>query len=129
MMQWVPEGLCSRPYHVSVALFFFFKAEDGIRDKLVTGVQTCALPISRRTRHGRAARSQLVDVPDRGSRRLRGGLSRRRQSHVERRSLLRPRRRAERGRRRLHRSGGRRVGEEGWSWGWADHLKKKKNKL
>src|SRR2546425_3328678 len=25
--------------------FFFFKAEDGIRDKLVTGVQTCALPI------------------------------------------------------------------------------------
>src|SRR3989441_6431699 len=27
--------------------FFFFQAEDGIRDKLVTGVQTCALPISR----------------------------------------------------------------------------------
>src|SRR2546425_8031188 len=27
-------------------LFFFFQAEDGIRDKLVTGVQTCALPIS-----------------------------------------------------------------------------------
>src|SRR5205823_7925973 len=25
---------------------FFFQAEDGIRDKLVTGVQTCALPIS-----------------------------------------------------------------------------------
>ena len=24
---------------------FFFKGEDGIRDKLVTGVQTCALPI------------------------------------------------------------------------------------
>src|SRR2546423_9539452 len=28
--------------------FFFFQAEDGIRDKLVTGVQTCALPISAR---------------------------------------------------------------------------------
>src|SRR2546425_837467 len=28
--------------------FFFFQAEDGIRDKLVTGVQTCALPISSR---------------------------------------------------------------------------------
>src|SRR6266536_496973 len=28
--------------------FFFFQAEDGIRDPLVTGVQTCALPISRR---------------------------------------------------------------------------------
>src|SRR5687767_15991521 len=27
-------------------LIFFFQAEDGIRDKLVTGVQTCALPIS-----------------------------------------------------------------------------------
>src|SRR5438105_11419056 len=25
--------------------FFFFQAEDGIRDPLVTGVQTCALPI------------------------------------------------------------------------------------
>ena len=26
-------------------VFFFFQAEDGIRDRLVTGVQTCALPI------------------------------------------------------------------------------------
>src|SRR5258708_26172214 len=26
--------------------FFFFQAEDGMRDDLVTGVQTCALPIS-----------------------------------------------------------------------------------
>src|SRR5256886_13736300 len=29
-----------------VASFFFFQAEDGIRDLTVTGVQTCALPIS-----------------------------------------------------------------------------------
>src|SRR5438105_15946074 len=29
-----------------VIVFFFFQAEDGIRDPLVTGVQTCALPIS-----------------------------------------------------------------------------------
>src|SRR5450432_1156424 len=28
------------------ARFFFFPAEDGIRDLIVTGVQTCALPIS-----------------------------------------------------------------------------------
>src|SRR6266404_7718572 len=28
-----------------ICYFFFFQAEDGIRDKLVTGVQTCALPI------------------------------------------------------------------------------------
>src|SRR5699024_11507154 len=27
-------------------LFFCFQAEDGIRDRNVTGVQTCALPIS-----------------------------------------------------------------------------------
>src|SRR5437667_8698180 len=31
-------------------LFFFFQAEDGIRDRDVTGVQTCALPISPRSR-------------------------------------------------------------------------------
>src|SRR3989475_2319601 len=30
----------------SLRLFFFFQAEDGIRDLTVTGVQTCALPIS-----------------------------------------------------------------------------------
>src|SRR2546422_6443586 len=30
-----------------VAIFFFFQAEDGIRDVAVTGVQTCALPISK----------------------------------------------------------------------------------
>src|SRR2546430_6916726 len=30
----------------SVIVFFFFQAEDGIRDLTVTGVQTCALPIS-----------------------------------------------------------------------------------
>src|ERR1017187_10628922 len=38
--------------------FFFFQAEDGIRDTSVTGVQTCALPISRQ--------------PDAEYRRLRG---------------------------------------------------------
>ena len=30
---------------ISFVLFFFFQAEDGIRDHCVTGVQTCALPI------------------------------------------------------------------------------------
>src|SRR5206468_4933516 len=37
-------------------LFFFFQAEDGIRDLIVTGVQTCALPISLR----RFGEAQLV---------------------------------------------------------------------
>src|SRR3989440_800137 len=31
---------------LSAMFFFFFQAEDGIRDLIVTGVQTCALPIS-----------------------------------------------------------------------------------
>src|SRR5258708_1953025 len=33
---------------IRLLFFFFFQAEDGIRDDLVTGVQTCALPISGR---------------------------------------------------------------------------------
>src|SRR2546425_1295176 len=36
--------------HIILFYFFFFQAEDGIRDKLVTGVQTCALPIYPRAR-------------------------------------------------------------------------------
>src|SRR5207249_9197856 len=53
--------------------FFFFQAEDGIRDRNVTGVQTCALPIScdtRRTRRraprassARGPRSRRRDTP------------------------------------------------------------------
>src|SRR2546428_8806745 len=51
---------------ISLRSFFFFQAEDGIRDLIVTGVQTCALPISghgrviadRRPRH--AARNPLA---------------------------------------------------------------------
>src|SRR2546430_4491718 len=39
-MEYVQDTLCSS--------FFFFQAEDGIRDLTVTGVQTCALPISSR---------------------------------------------------------------------------------
>src|SRR6266498_496040 len=31
---------------IMICFFFFFQAEDGIRDADVTGVQTCALPIS-----------------------------------------------------------------------------------
>src|SRR5688572_33436642 len=34
-------------------IFFFFQAEDGIRDLTVTGVQTCALPICSATREYR----------------------------------------------------------------------------
>src|SRR3989449_1570393 len=33
-------------WYITFSFFFFFQAEDGIRDVAVTGVQTCALPIS-----------------------------------------------------------------------------------
>src|SRR6478672_7280802 len=42
-------------YDLSIALVFFFQAEDGIRDLIVTGVQTCALPIC-----GQAAADRLA---------------------------------------------------------------------
>src|SRR6266481_7337982 len=42
--------------------FFFFQAEDGIRDGTVTGVQTCALPISKFCRHA-AYRQNFVPTP------------------------------------------------------------------
>src|SRR2546422_8068424 len=39
---------------MNLVVFFFFQAEDGIRDVAVTGVQTCALPIS--------AHAELMEV-------------------------------------------------------------------
>src|SRR6266404_6997925 len=59
---------------VYLVYFFFFQAEDGIRDKLVTGVQTCALPIScggrREDRSSACAAARagdpLVNLPARG---------------------------------------------------------------
>ena len=44
-------GYCQFLYVTnSIFFFFFFQAEDGIRDTSVTGVQTCALPICEMTR-------------------------------------------------------------------------------
>src|SRR2546430_6828160 len=49
-----------------LVLFFFFQAEDGIRDLTVTGVQTCALPIlvtkEPRTWHARMRSSIITGV-------------------------------------------------------------------
>src|SRR5437762_9424900 len=49
-------------------VFFFFQAEDGIRDTSVTGVQTCALPICLIVSHRAAAvrDAQEILVLDRG---------------------------------------------------------------
>src|SRR5689334_23456414 len=44
---------------VARSFFFFFQAEDGIRDGTVTGVQTCALPISYRRPASDEARRPL----------------------------------------------------------------------
>src|SRR2546427_10599569 len=92
--------------------FFFFQAEDGIRDLTVTGVQTCALPISGHQptclcRHGRVGCTGRTRS---GGRFHAGG--------------------SQRGHRTWGRggSGERRVGEEGRSRWAPDHLKKKKTK-
>src|SRR5687768_17937642 len=63
--------LCSRSYTwihffvssastVDLCFFFFFQAEDGIRDVAVTGVQTCALPISGPACYGRGGEQATV---------------------------------------------------------------------
>src|SRR5256885_4901035 len=101
---------------LSFWFFFFFQAEDGIRDYRVTGVQTCALPISAppnpraRRRAGRrfADRARGVPEPPPVRRRARSG----RRAGSRRTS----------GRSRLRgRSEERRVGEEGRSRWAPDH--------
>src|SRR5690606_39514065 len=50
----MPGNTAYKTVESRASVFFFFQAEDGIRDFHVTGVQTCALPISRRRpRRGR----------------------------------------------------------------------------
>src|SRR6202140_5188373 len=50
---------------------FFFQAEDGIRDLLVNGVQTCALPIFSALRGGQVPRPEVGEVPENSVCRLR----------------------------------------------------------
>src|SRR2546427_10071111 len=96
-------------------IFFFFQAEDGIRDLTVTGVQTCALPISvnHRPRHRGMSKYGVFDRLGAGIIDLFWGM------WLQRRAP------------RPHpfhegiRSGERRVGKEGRSRWSPDHLKKK----
>src|SRR6266446_6556016 len=44
--------------------FFFFQAEDGIRDYKVTGVQTCALPISNEIRAAESVPTDKIEVKE-----------------------------------------------------------------
>src|SRR2546426_8484118 len=53
--------------------FFFFQAEDGIRDYKVTGVQTCALPITNHSRYASSVSPALPTTtfaPERSNHRL-----------------------------------------------------------
>src|SRR2546430_6458904 len=58
-----PETVSASAFTSYLCFFFFFQAEDGIRDLTVTGVQTCALPILLR---------HLLSDPEYGT--LRAGL-------------------------------------------------------
>src|SRR2546429_5369642 len=111
---------------VGTHILLFFQAEDGIRDVAVTGVQTCALPISStgasslarvepfssrcRSRENFTA-SAVIGVPS-----LNFTPGRSLMVTVRPPSLI------------VGRSEERRVGEEGRSRGAPDHLKKKKKK-
>src|SRR2546422_5312758 len=54
------------------SFFFFFQAEDGIRDVAVTGVQTCALPICGWTRGSTASPTSTRGWPSTTTRSPRG---------------------------------------------------------
>src|SRR2546425_11199769 len=99
-----------------MSILFFFQAEDGIRDKLVTGVQTCALPISCAPRSSHAARR----APGPG-----GSGSGARDARAARR-LTASRSRCSKACRRSEERG---VGKECRSRWSPYHLKKKKTKI
>src|SRR5207249_9745090 len=88
--------------------FFFFQAEDGIRDRNVTGVQTCALPISAGDRRARRVRLPAGELPH-----VRGRLH----ARADRARLPR----CHGGALGADRSEERRVGKECRSWGWAEY--------
>src|SRR6266550_7374178 len=74
-----------------MCFFFFFQAEDGIRDVAVTGVQTCALPISAGAPGGIGTRLGVAVLPALAQRLLEVG--------PERLAILEPRAEAEQPRR------------------------------
>src|SRR2546428_8643537 len=103
--------------------FFFFQAEDGIRDLIVTGVQTCALPICFRPRLPRAGAGVEEAVVESDVYDLSAGAK-------VGDDLAGAFRDLEAGRvgPADPRSGERRVGEEGRSPWSPDHLKKKERR-
>src|SRR5205823_11214655 len=107
----------------------FFQAEDGIRDKLVTGVQTCALPIFMRRPDSPRPSLSPADLHDLSAttdeRRESGRLARRRAP----RATLGHWEEDQRGHdalKTIQRSEERRVGKEGragwWRGGWRTEM-------
>src|SRR5438876_7024793 len=95
-----------------VVFFFFFQAEDGIRDGRVTGVQTCALPI-----YGDRLLENIA--ANAGQRHLHHPCIVSNTGHQKARAHLV---------KKIHRSEERRVGKECRSRWSPNHLKKKREK-
>src|SRR2546426_7938414 len=77
-------------FHISFVCFFFFQAEDGIRDYKVTGVQTCALPIWRATGAADAGAGREIGprLADSWAKRSRGRTARQRSVGSDHNSTL-----------------------------------------
>src|SRR5205807_7038199 len=88
--------------------FFFFQAEDGIRDYKVTGVQTCALPISLKTEPEAYSWQKLATE---GTARWDGIRNFQARNNLKAMSVGD----------HCFRSEERRVGKECRSWGWGEH--------
>src|SRR3712207_7752365 len=115
------EGVLVVDLVMLLCFFFFFQAEDGIRDIGVTGVQTCALPIFMGSGIAEvAARAgfgvRVVEPDEEGLERARRAIGRSVARGVAAGKLDEEERSEER-----------RGGEEGRSRGSPDHLKKKTN--
>src|SRR5262249_58130084 len=109
--------------NVAVFVCFFFQAEDGIRDWSVTGVQTCALPISAPAADQRVLADGCAREVGAERGRARSGTGARDAVAVHQHDVV-AEDEAEVGRR----SEERRVGKEGRSRGEAEQYKKKKGK-
>src|SRR5690606_40969539 len=108
-----------------ICVFFFFQAEDGIRDFHVTGVQTCALPIFAGVVAEQAQLDQIV-AGSRDQRRIVPPGGRVHQRGVRDPGEVLP---ADRLLGERRRSEERRVGKEGRGRGEADHWKRKRGRV
>src|SRR5205823_9720649 len=96
---------------------FFFQAEDGIRDKLVTGVQTCALPICSMRMLAHPSRAFASNQRKAGSCSMWSGSNKAVRTFTSNRERI------------SMRSEERRVGKEGRSRWWQNDEKKKKKNM